>query len=172
MMHVRVLIVTLVVALGASSLRAETTMYVANYGPFPTGSVVTVDPTSGSLATFAASGVQSPGAIAVDTAGFVYCANNATFNVTKLAPGGSSSVFASGFSGPSGLAFDRDGNLFVSNYYSSSMDKVTPAGVRSVFATGLGGPYMPAFGADGNLYVPSWDTGSVIQVTPAGVTST
>ena len=124
-------------AFACSKAAAETVMYVTNYGPYPTGSVVTVDPTVGTVTPWLPSSVQSPGAIAVDASGNVYCANNASGNVTKITPSGSSStLFASNFSGPSGLAFDAVGNLFVSNYYSSQIDKVAPDGTRTTFASG------------------------------------
>jgi trimeric autotransporter adhesin len=148
---------------------------------------------NGQLATSPNSGNNGPaiqaslglaaGALAIDSAGNLYVAEDYTDQIRKIAPndiittvaGSGTAGFMDGpaasaqFDEPTGLAFDGNGNLFVADVDNGLIRKVSPVGIVSTVAgtpifgfSGDGGPALAAtfrfaegvaIGGDGNLYI-------------------
>lgn len=148
----------------------------------------------------AAASFQSPGAVAVDSGGNVYVADQ--HSIRKITPAGLVSTLAgtSGISGyldgsgaaalfsyPSRIAIDSAGNVYVADTLNYAVRKITPEGVVSTLAgtagvignaDGSGAAasfFFPgALAADsaGNVYVAQTSTDTIRKITPAGVVST
>jgi uncharacterized protein (TIGR03437 family) len=123
------------------------------------------------------------GALAVDSAGNLYLAEDYTDQIRKIAPNGIiTTVAGSGTAGymdgpalsaefdtPYGITIDAGGNLYVADTVNGVVRKVSPTGVVSTFAgtpvfgfSGDGGPALLAtfripegvsVGGDGDLYI-------------------
>src|SRR4030095_848971 len=72
---------------------------------------------NGVRSTFA-SGLTSPFALAFDSGGNLFVADEGSGAVYKLTPTGVRTTFALGLSVTVGLAFDSAGNLFATEFYS------------------------------------------------------
>jgi WD40 repeat protein len=83
---------------------------------------------------------DSPGGLAFDSSGNLYCADFSYGNIVKFDASGNMSGFASGLANPQGLAFDSSGNLFVACSGDGTIRKFDSNGNMSVFATGLNAP--------------------------------
>ncbi|MDQ2728045.1 MAG: hypothetical protein M3Y91_09340 [Actinomycetota bacterium] len=94
-----------------------------------------------------------PGAVAVDTAGNLFIADETNQVVEKVTPDGILSIVAGivgmsgpptpgpataselrGFDGPGEVAVDTAGNLYIADAGNSVVEKVTPAGILSIVA--------------------------------------
>ena len=100
-------------------------------------SIVKITP-DGTKSTFA-SGLSSPGGVAVDSAGDLFVADRDSDSILKFSPDGTKSTFASGLD-LYGMAFDQAGNLFAAGWESTSIFKFTPDGTPSTFASDLVSP--------------------------------
>jgi sugar lactone lactonase YvrE len=110
----------------------------------------------------ASSTLNIPGAVAADSAGNVYIADQNNNAVEKVAPDGNLSVFAgvsgtsgtptqgiatnSHMNGPDGVATDSAGNVYIADYFNGVIEKVTPAGELSIVAGIPGSPGNPTPG--------------------------
>ncbi|HUO05813.1 MAG TPA: hypothetical protein VMU16_11515, partial [Candidatus Binataceae bacterium] len=108
----------------------------------------------------AATGLDDPGGIALDTSGNIYVANESNNSITVY-PAGSSgnqtpsatiSGAGTGLNIPVGIAVDSSGNIYVANesaktitvYPAGSSGNQTPSATISGAATGLKGPFLIA----------------------------
>lgn len=144
----------------------------------------------------------NPIAVAVDSAGNVYVAEQGNHSISKVTPAGAVTTLAgrpgsfgsSGgtgnaarFNTPSGAAVDSAGNVYVADTYNQTIRKVTPAGVVTTLA-GLAGaegsangtgsaarfdhPFGVAVDSADNVYVADKDNHTIRKVTPGGVVTT
>jgi sugar lactone lactonase YvrE len=122
-----------------------------------------------------ASGLHSPGDLAVDSAGNLFvvdrvCSELFCDTVIDKMTGPTVSpneggYFASGLKYPSYLAVDKTGNLFVADYYDGIIYQYKPTGSRATFASGLYHPVGMALDSAGNLFVAdnSMGIGNIYQ---------
>ena len=155
--------------------------------PAASGTIFGVSVTANSPATIA-SGLNGPGALAIDSAGNLYVTNE-TGNSVDVMPVTSGTIFgvpvtagilativSSGLGQPDGLAFDSAGDLFIANFTANTVSVVpaasgtifgvsVTANVLSVIASGLSGPAGLSFNSAGDLFIAN-STASSISVMP------
>lgn len=92
---------------------------------------------SGSVSTFASSGLSAPVGIAIDENDTLYVCNCGNGTIQKISPDGVSTRLASSslFDCPNGITLGDDGNLYVANFRNGDVLKVTKSGDVSFFAT-------------------------------------
>jgi sugar lactone lactonase YvrE len=141
-----------------------------------------------------ASGFRLPIGLATDLSGNVYFADRDDFQVLKMTPEGTLSIFYKNAAKPWGVATDASGNVYVSLYYNfrgapaptAQVVKISPSGNVTPFAgtaiIGFAGDNGPAtsaqltsptsicFDAAGNLYIA--DGQRVRKVSAAGTITT
>lgn len=157
---------------------ADGTLYIADTDDHrvrrvsPTGVISTYAGTgnagfSGDGGQAASALLESPGALAVDSAGNLYIADLGNIRVRRVTPAGVISRYAgngnfvstgdggqainAGLAGISSLAVDSAGNLYIGETSSGRIRRVTPAGIITTIAgtgttgyTGDGGPATAA----------------------------
>lgn len=119
------------------------------------------------------------GGLAVDSQGFVYCADFGTklgggskggTRIYRVDPGtGESEVFADGLRGASGNAIGPDGALYQSNIGGAFVSRVGRDGEPTVFLREmLRAPVGIAIDSEGMLFVADCGAGRIVEVTPGG----
>ena len=119
------------------------------------------------------------GGLAVDSAGFVYCADfgsslgagsSGGHRVWRVDPEtGETTVFATGLRGASGNAFGPGGDLFQSNIGTHSVARIDGDGAVTEFlAEQLRSPVGIAIDSEGTLFVANCGAASIVEVTPDG----
>ena len=145
---------------------------------------------------------DTPSGVAVDTAGNLYVADEASHTIRKITSAGVVTTLAglAGTSGPTngtgtaarfsiprGVAVDTAGNVYVADSNNQSIRKITSAGVVTTLA-GLAGtlgstdatgtaarfkfPQGVAVDTAGNVYVADTDNHTIRKITSAGVVTT
>ncbi len=143
---------------------------------------------------------RAPYALASDTRGNIYIADQLGQNIRKISISGEVSLLAGGnesgyqngmgnaarFSSPSGIAIDASGNVYVSDQNNHCIRKITPSGLVSTLA-GNGSPgytdgasdiarfkYPAGLAVDpkGNVYVADRGNNTVRMISPNGTVST
>lgn len=151
---------------------------------------------TGTAATF-----YRPVAIAADSAGNMYVAEESGSKIRKMTPTAEVTTFAgsgtfgdadgtglaASFSSPTGVAVDSSGNVYVADAWTSTIRKITPAAVVTTFAgsSGVNGyadgtgsaarfnsPTGVATDIAGNVYVADQGNRRVRKITPAGDVTT
>jgi hypothetical protein len=155
----------------AIAVDPQSNLYVAPNGQ---NSILVYPPNSATLSRTILDGIATPVAMAFDSAGNLYVANEAgggrcgteanAGTVTVYAPGASSPSYtittAEGLCNPRALAFDPSGNLYVANSddakeFAGSVT-VYSAGTATLLQTitdGIGTPESVAVDAAGKMYV-------------------
>ncbi|MDP3469452.1 MAG: MBG domain-containing protein [Daejeonella sp.] len=143
---------------------------------------------------------RTPYALASDTSGNIYIADQLAQNIRKINTSGEVSLLAGGnksgfqdgiadearFNSPSGIAIDRSGNVYISDQNNHSIRKISPLGIVSTFAgngtpgyaDGTGGvahfkyPAGLAVDAIGNVYVADRGNNLIRVINANGKVST
>jgi sugar lactone lactonase YvrE len=138
--------------------------YVANSNT--PGSISQVTP-AGSVSTFLNSGVNAPYGLAFDGSGALYATNNATYSISKIV-GGVSSTFATFNPGQGvrAVAVAANGNVFSAGDFGVNV--TTQAGSTTNFASGLGFAFGLAFNATGNVFVADYTNRTIRAYDPSG----
>jgi YVTN family beta-propeller protein len=131
-------------------------------------------------------GLALPEALAIDSSGNIYIAEETGNRVRKVS-GGKISTLAgssvSGYSGdggpainallngPQGVAVDSSGNVFIADTGNDVIRKVDTSGNISTFATNSNFCYLQQMATDSgnNLYVADSCNSVIFKITPAGV---
>ena len=119
------------------------------------------------------SGLNVPEALAFDSSGNLYVANNGAGTVSEYAAGGTTlTATYYGLSAPDALAFDSSGNLYVANGGAGTVSEYA-AGGTALTATyyGLSSPDALAFDSSGNLYVANYVVNATVSEFAAGSTT-
>ena len=143
----------------------------------------------GGLAT--AAQISDPRAVAFDTAGNLYIADESNYVIRKVARDGtistvatSSSLGNAGTGGPAAIATDNSGNIYVNTSLGQYVRKISPGGVVTQLLYGgplmMGGPNFQwpsqywGIAADpaGNLYAADGPYSRIIRVAPNGTAAT
>jgi hypothetical protein len=144
---------------------------------------------------------DGPDAVAVDSSGDVYIADDSNNEVEKVTPSGVLSIFAgtgacgqptaglatsSDLCAPAGVAVDSAGNVYIANYDAYDVVKVTPSGMLSIVAgdgqdaaptpgpatsSALGELWGVAVDSSGNIYIADDTQQAIEKVTPSGTLS-
>jgi sugar lactone lactonase YvrE len=102
----------------------------------------------------------------IDLEGNIYASDYFGTTVTKITPGGSTSIFASGFSNPNGLKFGPDGFLYVPSVGANKISKVSLNGAVFDYLT-INNPAELYFDSDGLLYVANYTNSTISTVDTA-----
>jgi len=116
-------------------------------------------------------GTIGPVGIAVDSAGNIYTANYGSNNVSKITPGGTSTILAATGTGPYGITVDSAGNIYTANYGSSNVSKITPGGTSTILAATGAQPEGIAVDSAGNIYTANYISSDVSKITPGGTST-
>ncbi len=152
---------------------------------------------TGSLARF-----TNPAAVAVDSDGNVYVADDGNHTIRKITPAGAvttvagtagsiGSTDATGFNArfayPTGIAVDANGTLYVADRYNDTVRTITtdgvvttlagvPGGQGSTDGTGtiarFNGPSDVAVDQNGNVFVADTGNHTIRKIAPGGVVTT
>lgn len=140
----------------------------------------------------------NPLAVAVDSSGNIYVADNYNHRIRKITPNGLVSTLAGSTAGyvdgtgtaakfdmPSGVAVDGRGNVYVADTGNRRIRKITPdgevstlAGSTEGYADGIGmaaqfsTPSDVAVDGSGNVYVADQYNHRIRKITPDGAVST
>jgi sugar lactone lactonase YvrE len=133
--------------------------------------------------------INSPGGIAIDSAGNLYISDTGNNRIRKVTPAGVISTVATTGNSPAGMAFDGNGNLFIAFSGTHNVRKLTPGGTLSnvagtILSAGFSGdgglatlarlskPLAVAVDASGNLFIADSDNNRIRKVNTAGIIST
>lgn len=144
------------------------------------GTIVEV-PADGGSPSPIAEGLRGPTDLVLGTAanaGAIFIAETTAGAVSKMEPGGSTTVFATGVPvqglGTGGIAFDAAGSLYVGGRADNAVYKVGPSGgMVAPFVMGLAGrPLALSLAPDGSLLVSEFDGGMIKAIALPGTTTT
>lgn len=110
--------------------------------------------------------------IATDNAGNVFTTNITGNTITKITPGGVSSVFAN-INSPTGLKIDRFNNLYVVSASLNDLYKIDSSGVVATITSntmGLAGQDLE-IDSIGDFYISNYTSQNISKVTAAGVST-
>jgi len=127
--------------------------------------------------TYTGSGMNSPSALAADSAGNIWVVNSAGNSVTEVTHtgtilSGSAGYTPSGLSAPSAIAFDLSGHAWITNSGTNSLSELSSSGINvgnsPFFGGGLSTPTAIAFDAFGNSWISNSGNSSVSEFSSTG----
>ena len=150
---------------------------MANWGSLGAGTTVSEFAAGSTTPTKTLTGLNGPIALAFDSSGNLYVANDGDGSgttVSEFAPGSTTPTKTlSGLSSPRALAFDSSGNLYVVNQGGNTVSEfAVGSSTPTKTLTGLNGPIALAFDSSGNLYVVNEGANTVSEFTPGSSTPT
>ena len=119
-----------------------------------------------------ATGVSSPGGVAVDGAGDLFIADSGHNQVVEVTPGGTQTTVASGLNGPQGVAVDGSGDLFIADLVNNRVVEVKAGGAQTTVASGLNLPNGVAVDGSGNVFIADFNNNRVVEVNTFGIQTT
>src|SRR5579884_3285883 len=129
---------------------------------------------SGDNGPAAAARLMAPAAIAADSAGNIYIAEQGANRIRQVAPDRTIKTLSDATAGwkmPSGIAVDGSGTVYVADTGNNRIRRITAGGVVSTFAANVSSPTAIRVAKDGSLYVCETGNDDVLKLTPAGVKS-
>lgn len=165
----------------AAGAKTNSNIWVANQGNDSASEIRVRRSIPSSAAAFKGGGLDSPSAIAVDSAGNAWVTNFYGQSVTALTPAGvpiSGSPFTEGaLDGPAAIAVDGAGDIWVANFHGASVTVLagapqastgTPVSGPSGYGeAGLDGPSGIAVDSAGNVWVANFNNSSVTEFVGA-----
>jgi sugar lactone lactonase YvrE len=197
----RLLVLSLVVAVGLLATAVATFAVAATSGP--AGSLAVIAGVNRSVLTGTATSTPvSARSVAVDSSGNIYIADALNDVIEKVTPGGTLSIFAgtghgglpaagpatsSNLNHPDGVAVDSSGNVYIADTINDVIEKVTPSGTLSIIAgtpghhapptpgpatsSSLNHPAGVTVDSSGNVYIADTINNEVEKVTSGGTLS-
>jgi streptogramin lyase len=132
----------------------------------------------------AAARFNNPRAVAVDSAGNVYVADQYNNMIRKISPSRTSSTIATGYNHPTGIAVDVAGNVYAADSNNCIIRLISAGGTLAYVGTAgscgyvdggaakFNKPQGVAVDTERNLYVADTDNHVIRKVTPTGSVST
>ena len=114
---------------------------------------------------------SSPYGIVLDSVGNIYTVNFGNNNVTKITPGGASTIFGNTGIGPQAILIDSAGNIYTANSGTNNVTKITTAGISTIFGTTGLNPVGITIDSAGNIYTANKDSNNVTKITTAGIST-
>ncbi len=118
--------------------------------------------------------LTAPGAVVVDSRGFVYVADTSTGLITQISPAGATSTLSLTLTTPAGLAVDSLNNLYVSDSSTQTIYQFNPInGASRTLAVGtLVAPAGLAVDPSGNLLITDPEAAAIYRFNlQSGVTT-
>ena len=121
---------------------------------------------------------SNPVAITIDSAGNIYTANYSSSNVSKITPGGTSTVrwgrlgaqVTTGLK-PRAIAVVSAGYIYTANAGSDNVSKITPGGTSTILGSTGTGPIGITIDSAGNIYTANLGSNNVSKITPGGTST-
>lgn len=158
----------LITAAPAVVMAENQTIYVANRLAY------TITRVNNGVGTpfYSGPNLDGPFFMTTDSAGNIYAANNTNGTITRITPGGASSVFTSNNPLVTGLVFDATGDLYVTDQNDHLM-KYNSTGTQVPFtvSAALDNPYGVVIDGSGNLYVANKGTYNIEVIPTSGPSS-
>jgi uncharacterized protein (TIGR03437 family) len=116
--------------------------------------------------------LDGPVALAIDTGGNVYIAEQNGNRIRTVAAKGTIATSAGAVSAPSGVAVDSSGSVDFSELNNNRVRRISAGDVLSTVVDSLNLPTCVRVAQDGSLYVCDGGNGRILKVSTAGVVST
>lgn len=111
-------------------------------------------------------------ALSIDSSGNLFASRYSGSTITKITPGGQTSIFANGIITPNGSDFGPDGYLYVpSNVSNGRIVKISMAGVVEPFIPSIPFPTTVRFRADRKMYICSCQQNRVYLADSTGTST-
>ena len=91
--------------------------------------------------------------------------------MSKITPGGTSTILAATGTSPRGIAVDSAGNLYTANAGSDNVSKITPGGTSTILGSTGTGPIGITIDSAGNIYTANLGSNNVSKITPGGTST-
>jgi len=141
--------------------------YVANSGNPGSISLVTSSGTASNYLTFGTN--TSPYGLALDAAGAMYSANNASYSISKIV-GGTPSTFTTFTPGQGvrGVAVAANGNVYSTGNFGLSVTNPEGTSTTNLVSSGLGFAFGVAFDSTGDILVADYVNQTINAYDTAG----
>ncbi len=111
----------------------------------------------------------APSSVALDSAGYLYIADQTANRIRRVSPTGTISTFAGGLSSPSGIAIDSTGVLYIADTGNNRVRRVPAGGGGiSTLVDKLNAPACVRTAADGSVYICDTGNDRILRVNSTG----